>query len=446
MTRVAVIGGGIAGLIAARRLAAGGATVTLFETGDRLGGMLAPGELEGVRFDIGAEAFAVRGGAVAALVEELGFGDDIVVPRALGSWTLGADGASASPAGGLLGIPSGADAAGLAEAIGPAGLDAVRAEAALDPTVGADAVTLADLIRTRYGEAVLERLVAPVVRGVYSLDPDLVDHRVLVPGLAERMQQHGSLGAAVASMRAAAPAGALVNTVRGGMHQLITALERECRQLGVAIRLGSPAVVRDGALVAEATDFDRILVTTAAGFDGAVTAPTISTEVVALLLHAPALDAHPRGTGVLVADAEGVEAKALTHASAKWEWLDDALRERHGPGHHLIRLSYAPRHDGEPARTLRLADAELQQRALADAGRILGVELAPDQLRGLARQEWRIPQPPARLGRRDELAALRAEVAALPNIDACGTWIDGTGLALVVPGALAAADRILAAD
>lgn len=437
MSRVAVIGGGFAGLVAARRLAMAGVEVTVFEATDALGGLIQPAELGDLTIDIGAEAFAVRGGAVEALVRELGLEDSLVEPRTLGSWAYGADGAFPSPAGGMLGIPRGPDAPGLESAIGAEGVAAVSAEAALDASVGATAEAFAELVRARFGELVLQRLVAPVTRGVYSLDPELVDHRVLIPGIAERLAEHGSLSAVVAALRPAASPGALVSGLRGGMHHLVGTLIAECEHLGVRFALHS-RVELTGPSAHVLADFDRIVVSTEAAFD--TVTQTVSSEVVALLVNSPALDAHPRGTGVLVADATDVAAKALTHVTAKWEWLD----EQTPPGQHLLRLSYGPAAEDGPARSLQLNDEELKAQALADASRILGVELDARNLVALARREWHMPPPAARVGRQAQLAEYRKQAAEMPNVELCGTWIDGTGLAAVLPATENAVQRILA--
>ncbi|WP_192497193.1 protoporphyrinogen/coproporphyrinogen oxidase [Gulosibacter chungangensis] len=492
-TSVAVIGGGVAGLVAARRLALAGVAVTVFEASDALGGMIQPGHLGELTIDIGAEAFAVRGGAVEAFIRELGLEDALVEPRALGSWTYGASGAHPSPAGGMLGIPSGPDAPGLEAVIGAEVLSAVAAEATLDASVGADAESFADLIRARFGSLVLERLVAPVTRGVYSLDPELVDHRVLIPGLVEKLAAHGSLSAVVSSMRPKATPGALVRGLRGGMHRFVAALVADCERLGVRFELGTRVTLADLALVErphadlpvaewprsgriEASpfdtlrysgnafdtlrysgnafdthrysgngtgsrdDFDFVIATVESAVAAGDAAPPVSSEVVALLVDAPELDAHPRGTGVLVSDATDVAAKALTHVTAKWAWLDELT----AAGQHVIRLSYGPRQTDGPARSLELDDAALASQALADASRILGTELTDENLVALARQEWRMPMPAARLGRTAQLARYRERFDADPRIQLCGAWIDGTGLASVLPSAENAAQRILA--
>ncbi|MGO1543435.1 MAG: protoporphyrinogen oxidase [Gulosibacter sp.] len=475
MTRVAVIGGGVAGLVAARRLALAGVAVTVFEGSDRLGGLIQPARLGPLTIDIGAEAFAVRGGAVERLLVDLGLEDALVEPRTLGSGAYGSAGAYRLPAGGMLGIPAGADAPGLFEAIGAEGVAAVAAEAELDASVGADEESFAALVRTRFGERVLRRLVAPVARGVYSLDPELIEHQVLIPTLAQRLAEHGSLTAAVASLRPKASPGALVRGVRGGMHRFVAALVAECERLGVEIRLQSPMRVdlESGALVpfeanssgrasdrladaaGEASSVERepfscVLVSTGAAISGVPgpagslgidePAATVSSEVFALLVDAPKLDAHPRGTGVLVSDADDVAAKALTHVSAKWPWL----AKETAPGQHVIRLSYGPAAPDADAVSLALDDDQLAEQALRDASRILDIPLERSQLRASARQPWRMPMPAARIGRTAALSRIRAAIDTAALLEACGTWIDGTGLANVVPGAESAAERILA--
>ncbi|WP_283255707.1 protoporphyrinogen/coproporphyrinogen oxidase [Gulosibacter sp. ACHW.36C] len=433
--RVAIVGAGVAGLVAARRLAQLGHGVRVLEAADAPGGMIRPARLAGLQIDIGAEAFAVRGGAVAELVVELGLTAELVEPRALGSWGYQDGEAYAQPKGGLFGLPPGPDAAGLEAAVGPEGVAAVAHEATLDPHIGADAANLADLVRARYGERILHRLVAPVTRGVYSLDPELMRVDALLPGVLEQLRKHGSLGAVVRDRRAAAWPGALVRSVRGGMHRFVAALVADCERLGVAFEYGARLRHLD-----ELPEHDSAIVTVPPSDDfpylgGARAGEGVLSEVVALLLDAPALDAHPRGTGLLVAPsasgADPVRAKALTHVTAKWPWLDEAT----GAGRHIVRLSYANPADASP------------QQALADASALLGTPLDAEQLVDQARQLWHMPPPPARLGAAQTRAKLQDAVADLPpNIRCIGTWIAGTGLASVVPQANQVAQELQNVD
>lgn len=466
-----VLGGGIAGMLAARRAAGRGARVLLVEAGDQLGGMIRRAQLGHLTVDIGAEAFATRGGAFAALLQELGMLGDVVEPRALGSWVVTDGAAAPMPAGGMLGIPGESalldseTRAAVHAAIGDEGIAELERDQYLSPEVGADASNLEALVLARMGPAVLGRLVSPVTRGVYSLDPAELDHRVLIPGLAERIREHGSLAGAVAALRRNAPPGAAVRTVDGGMHLVVARLERDLEELGVEVRFGTRVV--SVAPVGQETSADhgswrvefesgetlavpRILSTvalptgTVAAGAEPVRADPVPAEVVALLVRAPQLDGFPRGTGVLVGEpSASIRAKALTHVTAKWAWQQEAA----GEGMHVLRLSYGPevRGGAEPL-TQGLDDGKVRELACLDAGRLLGTSISVDNVVAMARHVWQIPAPAARLGRAEALKEARVQARATSGLALAGTWIDGTGLASVVPGVFRAVDGLFPDD
>ncbi|MEO9014754.1 MAG: NAD(P)-binding protein, partial [Terrimesophilobacter sp.] len=148
MPRVIVVGGGIAGLVAARDLAIGGCEVTLCEASAVLGGRVARHTVAGLDLDAGAESFATRGGTVAAFVAELGLGDAIVDPNHAGAWLQPADaGPVPLPKTGLFGIPGTPLAKDVIAVIGLPG--AVRAELdVLFPFAAVrDGQSLGDLVR-----------------------------------------------------------------------------------------------------------------------------------------------------------------------------------------------------------------------------------------------------------------------------------------------------------
>src|SRR4051794_1346392 len=101
-----VVGGGIGGLVIARRLAMAGRSVNLLEASDHLGGTVARQTVGNIDLDAGAESFATRGGTVAALATELGLGSEIVSPDGEGAWLQPVTGEAVPlPAVGVLGIP-----------------------------------------------------------------------------------------------------------------------------------------------------------------------------------------------------------------------------------------------------------------------------------------------------------------------------------------------------
>ncbi len=472
---VVVIGGGVAGLVAALECAKVGLKVTVLERRDRLGGCVGRIELDGLVLDSGAESFATRGGAVAELLASLGLEADIERPNPAGAWLVmpGASGtadAAPLPRTGLLGIPANPLGDDVRRIIGWRG--AIRAYAdRLMPVLRIGRYrSLGHLVRSRMGRAVLDRLVTPISAGVYSTDPDVLDLDVVAPGLNQAVTRTGSLSGGVGELVEGRKAGSAVLGLRGGMHRLVDALTAELARFGVEVLTGAEAtslarapgaesgwvveVDRAGpgsdvdapslrvdasyvVLAAPAEASSRLIHDASLGWAGADGwPPAASVELVTLVLEAPALDAAPRGTGVLVAaGTPGITAKALTHSSAKWSWLAELAG-----GRHVVRLSYG--RAGTPNPLDGRGDADIAELALADASALLGVPLDQAMVRAVGRSAWRDALSQATLGQRDRVRELEDVLAAEPGIEATGSWVAGTGLASVVPHALEAARRI----
>ena len=406
-TEFTVIGGGIAGLVTARRLAMAGRPVRLIEASNHLGGTVASHLVGGINLDAGAESFATRNNTIADLARELGLGDDVVSPSAAGAWLQPVQGAALPlPNTGVLGIPATPLDGHTIAVLGLAG--ALRAQLdSLIPWFGQRTdISLGALVRRRMGKATLEKLVAPVVHGVYSLHPnDLPLERIA--GLKERLALHGSLAAAARSMRDAMPAGTAVQGIRGGINRLITELAADLTTYGVIIdferRIESAAAL---------ADLDGTVIVAAPGILAPVRGRTVT--LATLVLDAPELDAEPRGSGVLVAPGcTAVSARALTHATAKWQWLKE-----YAEGRHIVRLSYNDEPDN------------LAEVARHDAEVLLGVTLAPESVAGFARKQWIRPAPLAAAERTDGVIVV-------------GETVGGTGLAGIVAHAYATVDRLL---
>ena len=459
--RVSVVGGGVSGLVAALELARAGAAVTVLEGDARFGGRIASAELAGRTVDIGAEAFATRGGHVAALLRELGIAEQCAAPAPLGSWLVAAaDGAAAPlPPAGTLGIPAAPLARATRRVLGARGTLRAAAEPLLPARVGRDSATIAELVRARSGSAVLEKLVRPVALGVYSAPPERLPLSVL-PGLETELRRTGSLTRGARALRGrTSAAGGAVATLRGGMTTLVTALADAVRGAGGELCTGSPVAALDTAgqgtergiavLDAAGREISRadavVLAVPEAAARAILGAPseqeTESTvEVIVLALDraheavAPLVRA-PRGTGALVnadAGAPGGEpaqplitAKALTHISRKWPHATHRDTE-------LVRLSYG--RDGAAPATRELDDEAALGLALRDAGAILGARLPRDAVQGIARHVWRMPA-------RGERAALIPPAGVL----LAGDWCSGAGFAAVIPAAQRVARELLTA-
>lgn len=452
-----VVGGGVAGLVAARELAREGLRVLVLEGRDAPGGAVRAHTVAGLRLDAGAESYATRGGSVAELVDELGLTDRVRTPEAHGSWVHLSTGDGPLPRTGLLGVPSSPLAADVRRTLGLPGALRAACDLVLPGRVGRDVATLGALVRARMGARALDRLVRPIVSGVHAADPDDLAVGAVAPALPDALRaSRGSLARAVAQVRAAAPAGSAVQGLDGGIATLTDALVADLERLGGEVRVrssvGTARVegdvvvlgldggtdVRAARLVVAAPRPDLVAAATGTGDlpaldDGA------AVVLVTLVLDQPALDAAPRGTGVLVGpDVTDVRAKALTHGTAKWAWL---AREA-GAGRHVVRLSYG-RAD-ERVDELPTGDALVDQ-ALRDASVLLGVPLTRDRLAGSAVVRWTQALPRPSAAHRAAVAAVRAAAAGAPGrVAVAGAWVAGNGLASVVPDARAAARALVA--
>lgn len=473
-----VVGGGISGLLAARQLAGAGVRTTVLEATGTWGGCVGSHVVAGLTLDSGAESFATRSDAVAALARELGLGPQIVAPNPGGAWVQLPEGPRELPRTGVLGIPANPWDPEVRRTLGLAGSLRAWVDTLLPASVGTGgaATSVAALVRARMGRRVLDRLVSPVVGGVHSADPALLDVDMVAPGLRSGLRTHGSLAAAVKAQRRAsttatpaAPqestasqgsaalqkAGSAVAGLRGGMHTLVTALLAELTGLGVTLRAGTPAAgVRrtptGWQVTAGGEEYDAGRLVVAVEGPAAVgllsgVLPEITAlrpeagpdvKLVTLVLDRSELDAAPRGTGVLVApQSPGIQAKALTHATAKWAWLDEST----APGRHVLRLSYgrgattgAPGSAPAGAMPEPDAEADLLAAALRDSSTLLGVGLSRDDLAGWDVVRWAGALPFASLGHKQRVARVRELCAAEGDLAVVGGWVAGNGLAAIV--------------
>lgn len=459
--RAVVIGAGISGLVTAYQLAVLGLEVTVLEERATIGGAIASHTIGGLTLNAGAEAFATGPGHVQPLLDELGLESAIVDPHPGGSWVVTSRGAHPLPGASLLGIPADPSSPAVRAVIGDAAAERALEDAAMPPEHGlADGVTLGEFVRTRMGADVVTHLVEPVVGGVHSTDPDLLELASIAPALPGAIRDHGSLQAAVAALRPGGKApGSAVAALAPGMHLLPATLADRLRERGGTVRIQTAAVAIGSGTDSHANTAERtasrLAVTTAAGDElpadavvvatpadrartllGAVapdaaaripSVPVSPVRLVTLVVDHPRLADRPRGNGALVAAAAGdrIGAKALTHATAKWPHLAAAAREP-GADRHVLRLSYGRSGEELPE------TAAFPARALADASAILGVDLDGTHLRDHAVTTWAQAMTQSRPGHRERMRAVRDALRGAPGIELTGSWIDGTGIAALV--------------
>ena len=258
-----VIGGGIAGLSAAWQLSQDGFKPLLVEARGYLGGLIAPGYIGPVQVDLGAETFVPRGVETAQMVAALGLealapsgdGARLFLPpnRANGEsrWRLWRFLRDA-----YLGIPADPGADDVVAVLGAKAAQRAAQDRHLGSEVGqgAEGETLAGFVAARMGQAVVDRLVRPIVAGIYTCDPADLATDTVTPGLRQATREHGCLADAVAFLlarsRKATGGRSVDKCVRGGMFQLTAALSQAITTAGgtVLTRVGAQQLIApDGA-------------------------------------------------------------------------------------------------------------------------------------------------------------------------------------------------------
>jgi oxygen-dependent protoporphyrinogen oxidase len=426
----------MAGLAAAHELASGGAEVVVLEGSDRVGGKVRLGEVGGLTLDLGAESILARRPEGIDLIHAVGLDDKLVHPQTITAsiWTHGA--LRPMPLT-VMGIP--ADPAALA-ASGIADMTAPRILPAPD-----EDVSVAQFVTERLGRDVLDRLVEPLLGGVYAGHTDRLSLRATTPQIAALGDD--LLTAAAASRAAATASGPVFAGLAGGVGQLPAAV---AATPGIEVRVDATvrSIVRtpDGWRLSvgpttdiEILDVDAVVVATPAPAAArllAVEAPEAAFALAAIDYASMAIitfvldDAVvPEGSGFLVPPVDGTFVKAATVSSNKWGWLGDT-------GRTVIRTSVG--RAGETT-LLQHDDAALAERALADLRRAFGT--LPEPVDWAVRR-WGGGLPQYDVGHLDRVGTIERAVAAVPGLEVCGAAYRGVGIPAVIASGRAAARRL----
>lgn len=449
MVSIVVVGAGIAGLTAARDLVAAGHDVVVLESSSQIGGKLLSAPVAGVRVDVGAEAMLNRRPEGVSLARELGL--PIAHPAVVSSriWTRGA--LRPLPRS-LMGVPLDLDQLASSGVLTPEGLERVRLEPTLPPERLTGDVSVGELVDRRFGAEVTDRLVEPLLGGVYAGHARLISARAAVPqllayasagsvleaastapatyyapvfaGISGGMGRLPEALAAGLTVRTGATVRALRRTAAGGFELVVGPTTGEELVTADAVVLATPAAPSARLLSGVAPVAARAL----AGIESA------SMAVVTLAFRvadAPRLDATD-SSGFLVPPVEGRRIKAATFSFSKWGWVRAA-----GDGLLLMRTSLG-RH-GE-ATALQATDEELVGWSLADLADAVGVRALPVDAHV---QRWGGGLPQYAVGHLDRIARARADVADVPGLALCGAAYDGVGIPAVIASAHRAAREVV---
>jgi protoporphyrinogen/coproporphyrinogen III oxidase len=460
---VVIIGGGIAGLAAAGFLADVPARVTVLEGSPRIGGKLSASDVAGVSMDEGAEALLARRPEGIALIEATGLAADLV-PAGVTSSSIYTRGAMRSlPRRQFMGVPADIDELAATGVVSGEGVARARAESA-SPFEAADA-SVTEYIGGRLGVEVVDRLVDPLLGGVYAGRSEDLSFQATLAPLAAATPNHATLTAAVASLLPPAPAPAdkskkpapiFVTLITGlgslpeavakasGADVRVNAMVRALQRTATGWRLTIGSAADPEYLDADAVILATPAAPTARLLKGTASAaaaqleqiPYASMAIVTLAFRAEDFPAQQR-SGYLVPAVDGRAVKAATFSTVKWPHLAKAAADAGSPVH-IVRCSVG--RSGDVA-VLQRDDDDLAALAAAELADSIGITARPVAQRVT---RWGGGLPQYNVGHLDRVARIRAAVAAQPGLAVAGAAYDGVGIPACIATARSAADQIIA--
>ncbi|HIW91109.1 MAG TPA: protoporphyrinogen oxidase [Candidatus Corynebacterium avicola] len=459
-----MVGGGISGLAAAwelRRRLGPGAHIQILEAYDRIGGKLKTVDFSEGPVDMGAEAFLARRTSLAGVITELGLGDELRVPSGARSAFL-VDGELVDiPSATVMGVPArGADVAEVLSPEARAAIDAERDGAPLQWTPGDDA-NVGDLVRQRYTGEVVDRLVSPMLGGVYSSSADDLGVRATIPQLADALDDLADRGedvhlsaavrlvlderAASASSTDGKPA-PVFNSLATGYRTLVNRFaEASAADIRVNTQVESIGHLTDRIYLEPVGRVDAVVVAVPAPTasvllqdivpDAAAALDTVklaSSAVVGLAFDTS--EGLPERSGILIGQGGPTQAKAFTFSSRKWPHIG----ERGTGDGAFVRASFGTFRDPS------LVDAEdrtLIGYALEDLAAVTGFTARPVET---FVQRWWGGLPVYGEGHPATMDAVRRAVGEVPRVAVAGAYLDGVGVPACVEAGRAAAEKIIA--
>jgi len=458
---VVVIGGGIAGLAAAFFLRDEPVAVTVLEGSPRLGGKLSASDVGGVAMDEGAEALLARRPEGIELITAAGFAGDLV-PAGVTSSAIYTRGAMRSlPRKQFMGVPADMDEMAVSGVVSPEGVARARNESPR-PFEATD-VSVTEYVGTRLGVEVVDRLVDPLLGGVYAGRSEDLSFQATLAPLAAAARTHVTLTEAVAALlppRLATPSPD--NSEKPGVPPVFVTLTTGLGALPDAVAKASGADVRVNAMVRELTrtetgwrltigsaadpeylDADAVILATPAApaarllreTASAAAAqleqiPYASMAIVTLAFRAQDFPAQQR-SGYLLPAVDGRAVKAATFSTVKWPHLASQAPV------HIVRCSIG--RSGDVA-VLQRDDKDLADLAAAELADSIGITA-----RSVAQRvtRWGGGLPQYNVGHLNRVARIRAAVTEQPGLAVAGAAYDGVGIPACIATARSAADQII---
>jgi protoporphyrinogen/coproporphyrinogen III oxidase len=455
--RIAIIGGGIAGLAAAYELekarrAGAAVDYTLFEERPRLGGSLASEVVGGAVLERGPDSFLTEKPAAAELCRELGLGGELIPSNdaARKTYIVTHNRLVALPDGLMFLVPTKLVPTAMTRLFSARTKMRMALELLRPPRPRDGDESVARLVERHFGQEAVDRLADPLLSGIYGGDATQLSAQTVLPRLVEMETKYGSLTrgmlAAHRKMRAMAKSssngtnrgGAIFTALRGGMQQLVDAIT--ARLEGGSVRTATPVSgiektsqgwkVQAGE-VSEA--FDALIVAAPAWAAGELLAPVdaalgaelsgipySSSITVNLVYDEGKIGPLPEGFGFLVPAVEGRAMLACTFAHRKF-------LGRTPPGKAVFRAFLGGMKRTDLLEEIDEALVAVVRREMREilGAKTFGTEVEPEFAQVT---RWRRAMAQYAVGHKARMQRLNARVTALPGLRLAGNAYDGIGV------------------
>ena len=475
--RLVVIGGGITGLAAAHRALEIDPHIRLLlvEASDRLGGVLRTERHNGFLIEASADNFITRPPWALELARRIGMADEIIStnPAQRGASVVCRGKLYPVPEGFLLMSPTQVWPVLTTPVLSARGKLRLMAEPLVPRRRRPDDESLAAFSRRRLGREAYERLVQPLISGIYTADPEKLSMQAALPRFVHMERQSGSLW--WAARREARQRRAAAAESSGARYELFAApaqgMSRLVEQLAAripskAIRLQTEALavapapqggwrVKMRPVDAAASTHDarretieaeQVIVAAPAPHAARLLKPTdrelaqlleqipyAGCAVVVLAYHRHQLGRPPQEFGIVVPEVEGRPVLAISFSSEKYPGRAPAE-------HVLIRVFLGGACHPE---VLGWDDQQLLATAQRELSALLRIEGDP-LLQRVFRWQGRMPQ--YHVGHVQRVARIEELVARMAGLELAGNAYHGVGVPNCIHSGEAAAERLLAAS
>lgn len=439
--KVAVVGGGMAGLTAVYRLRQLRPMweITLIESAGCLGGKVRTERAHGLTLEAAPDCFLSRKRWGVALCEELGIADELVGRKPIGQKAFVLRHGRLHPLPeGLTGmVPTNLEALRNHSLLSDEGLARLARESAVPRAAAGKDESVGGFMRRRLGDEAFENIVEPLMGGIYAGDADLLSLAATFPQLKAVEQRHGSLLGGLGAPSVPVGEGdyppfvsfgqgmgrlveALVARLAGVEVRLNTAVRRVLRhrtEAGWLVELGDEVLGVDGVILATPAHITAELLAEAEPEIAALHEGIayVSTALVNLAYRREDALGLPDSYGYVIPKTEGREALACTWTSQKW----------HGraPDEMVLLRVYIGRYGG--ADVTEYDDGRLLAIAQKEVAEMSGIGAEP-----IFRRIYRWPRalPQYNMGHVARVEKIEAAVGRCVGLEVAGAAYRGVGI------------------